>query len=287
VRSLDLALLKWIGGSLWVCGVFVLTVLVVGSRAGLPRRLWARYVVFLEGKLRRMYKWTSGNRIAVAQAGLILACFALHVLVALPGWYLFAAAAVLGPPWWIERMRRKHVLAIEAQIDGFLLALSNALKATPSVGDAFHSLGALLPHPLKQEIATAVKEMRFGATLDQALLLMASRVGSRQLDSALSAVLIGRQVGGNLPRILDSTANSLREMARLEGVVRSKTAEGKLQVWVLAIFPLILIFAISAINPGNFDPLTESVVGYALVVAAVLFWVAALVVARKILAVDI
>jgi tight adherence protein B len=76
-------------------------------------------------------------------------------------------------------------------------------------------------------------------------------------------------------------------MARLEGVVRTKTAEGKMQLWVLAVFPLLLILAINAINPGYFDPLTTSVIGYVFLFLAVLFWGGALIAARKILAVDI
>lgn len=279
--------LKWIGTALVIVGLFVVTIVVVGSPQGLPRRYWARYVVYLESKLRRMYNWTSGTKIAIGQVAGIIGCFALYVVADLPAWYLFAVGVVVAPAWYIERMRQQRVVAIEGQIDGFLIALANALKATPSLGDAFKSVGALVRDPLREEIVTAVKEMRFGATLDQALMLMASRVGSRQLDSALSAVLIGRQVGGNLPKILESTANSLREMARLEGVVRTKTAEGKMQMWVLAVFPLLLILAINSINPGYFDPLTQSFAGYALVVLAVLFWGGALVLARKILAVDI
>ncbi|HEY6458648.1 MAG TPA: type II secretion system F family protein [Polyangiaceae bacterium] len=287
MRAIDPHFLKWGAAILLVGGLFALTVVVVGAPQGLPRRYWGRYVVYLESKLQRMYNWTSGTRIAVLQVAGIIGCFALYVIADLPGWYLFAVAVAVAPAWYIERMRQKRVVEIEGQIDGFLIALSNALKATPSLGDAFKSVGSLIRDPLREEIATSVKEMRFGATLDQAILLMASRVGSHQLDSALSAVLIGRQVGGNLPKILETTANSLREMARLEGVVRTKTAEGKMQMWVLAVFPLLLILAVNSINPGYFDPMTSSFVGYLLVGFAVVFWLGALVSARKILAVDI
>ena len=109
---------------------------------------------------------------------------------------------------------------------------------------------------------------------------------ARQLDSALSAVLIGRQVGGNLPSVLETTAMSLREMARLEGVVRTKTAEGKMQLWVLRSSRSPCLRAVLRV-PGYFDSLTESIAGYAVIILAVMFWFASLVVARKILAVDI
>jgi tight adherence protein B len=282
-----LRLFKYGGMGLLFLGLFAATFLVAGDAEGIPRRLWARYVVFLERKLDRMFIWTSGDTIATGQVAGIGALAALGVIVDLPYWYAFAAIVAAAPAVLIERMRRQRVEAIDQQLDGFLLALANALKATPSLGDAFTSVQRLIPPPLQQEVELAVKEMRVGSTLDQAVLFMAGRIGSRQVDSALSALLIGRQIGGNLPKILDTTASSLREMARLEGVVRSKTAEGKAQLWVLAVFPLVLMLAFNGVKDGYFDPLTESVTGYVVIALGLVFWIASLVVARRILDVDI
>lgn len=282
-----LRLFKFAGMGLLGLGLFAAMVIIVGDAEGVPRRLWARYVVFLERKLRLQFIWTSGNTIAGGQAAGIAAVLALAVLVNLPYWYAFAALIAVAPAVVIERMRQKRVEEIDAQLDGFLLALANALKATPSLGDAFTSVQRLIPPPLQQEVELAVKEMRVGSTLDQAVLFMAGRIGSRQVDSALSALLIGRQIGGNLPKILDTTASSLREMARLEGVVRTKTAEGKAQLWVLAVFPAVLMVAFNSVKEGYFDPLTQSLTGYVIIAVALAFWLASLVVARRILDVDI
>lgn len=282
-----LRLFKLLGLGLLFVGLFIALYLMVSDAQGLPRRLWSRYIVFLERKLRLMFVWTSGNVIAAGQAAGIAAILALAVLVDLPYWYAFIVLVAVAPSVVIERMRQKRVELIDAQLDGFLLALANALKATPSLGDAFTSVQRLIAPPLQQEVELAVKEMRVGSTLDQAVLFMAGRIGSRQVDSALSALLIGRQIGGNLPKILDTTAGSLREMARLEGVVRTKTAEGKAQLWVLAIFPVVLMLAFNAVKDGYFDPLTQSITGYVVVTFALVFWISSLVVARRILDVDI
>jgi tight adherence protein B len=133
----------------------------------------------------------------------------------------------------------------------------------------------------------AIKEMKVGSTLDQSLLHMASRVASRPLDSALSAILIGRQVGGNLPRVLETTALTLREMRRLEGIIRTKTAEGKMQLWVIAALPFGLLVGLNQLWPGYFTPLQTTFVGYIITFLCGSCWVGALVVARKVLAVDI
>jgi tight adherence protein B len=282
-----LRLLKYGGIALVFLGLFLGFWAVIADAEGLPRRLWARYVVFIERKLRLMFVWTPGDHIAAGQAAAIGIILALGAAVDLPYWWAFVILVAIAPAVWIDRKLRQRVAEIEAQLDGFLLALANALKATPSLGDAFTSVQRLIAPPLSQEVELAVKEMRVGSTLDQALLFMAGRIGSRQVDSALSALLIGRQIGGNLPKILDTTASSLREMARLEGVVRTKTAEGKAQLWVLALFPMVLMVAFNSVKEGYFDPLTQSVTGYVIIVIGVIFWIASLVTARKILDVDI
>jgi tight adherence protein B len=145
----------------------------------------------------------------------------------------------------------------------------------------------ILQNPTKQEIERVVKEMRVGNTLEQALVNMSARIRSRSVDAALSAVLIGLQVGGNLPVVLETTAATIREMNRLEGVVRTKTSEGRAQLIVLVVFPFGIVSMFNWVQPGYFDPLQQSFVGYIVITIAVFFWVAALLVARKILTVDI
>jgi tight adherence protein B len=211
----------------------------------------------------------------------------LHVLFTVELWWAILAMIAIAPTIYINIQRRKRVEKIEEQLDGFVLALANALKSTPSIGAAFNSVASVLQDPMKQEVELAIKEMKVGSSLDQALLHMAARVGSRQLDSALSAILIGRQVGGNLPKVLETTASTLREMRRLEGVVRTKTAEGRMQLWVIGVLPALLLVGLNVIWPGYFDPLQESAKGYAIIFISVVCWVAALVLARKVLAVDL
>lgn len=172
-------------------------------------------------------------------------------------------------------------------MDVFILALANALKSTPSIGSALIQVQPLVHPPMDQEVALALKEMRVGSSLDQALMNMAGRIRSVQLDAALSGLLIGRQVGGDLTNILETTASTLREMGRLHGVVRSKTAEGKAQLLILAVFPAGILLLFDMVSDGYFEPLGKSLVGWAIVVVAIALWVTSLAVARRVLTVDI
>jgi tight adherence protein B len=253
----------------------------------LPYRYWSLYEAFLNRKLRQMFLPTHGRMIVGGQV--IAACLSasLGLLLQQKLAYLGLLPAAFGPALYLERLRQRRVRAIEAKIDAFVLSLANSLKATPSIGNALSYTQPLLAAPLDAEVALALKEMRLGNTVDQALLSMAGRIRSTQLDAALSGLMIGRQVGGDLPKILARTAGTLREMARLQGVVRSKTAEGKAQLVVLAVFPVIIVLLFDTVSRGYFDPLMGSVLGWAVIAASFALWLSSLVAARKILAVDI
>jgi tight adherence protein B len=251
-------------------------------------RYWHRYCASLERKLRLMFIWTPGSQIAIGQVVAGTLVIALHLGIGLdPYWWMLLIIVAMGPSLYIERMRRQRVALLEDQIDGFLTALANSLKATPSVANSFMGIQPLLPSPMREEVELCVKEMKVGSTLDQALLNMGGRVASRQLDTALSAILIGRQLGGDLPRILETTAHTMREMIRLEGVVKSKTAEGKAQLWVLGAFPFVFALALNMMEPGFYDPLKKPVWGWVIAGFAGVCWVISLLMARKVLAVDI
>jgi len=280
---------KWLGISLLTAAVFAVAWLLITDTQGIAYRYWAKYVGELDRKLRSMFLWTPGKHIAYGQAAgmaiVALAGIAFRMHLGIVG--LILALVALGPSYHIDRMRAKRIAKIEDQLDGFMMGLANALKSIPSITSAFVSVAPVLPYPIREEVELAIKEMRVGSTLEQALLSMSARVGSRQLDSAFSAIVIGRQIGGNLPNILETTANTLREMSRLEGVVKTKTAEGKAQLWVLAGMPFVLVVGLDLASPGYFQPLQETIFGYILGLVAGVFWLASLLVARKVLAVDV
>lgn len=279
--------LKWASLGITSFAIFATVWAAAADQSGFIYRSFARYVASLERKLRPMFIFTPGRQIAWGQVAVAFIILAAHIAFTIDFWWALLLVTAIAPTIWIEVQRRKRVEAIEMQLDSFILALANALKSTPSIGAAFNSVVSVVSEPIKSEVDLAVKEMKVGSTLDQALLHMAARVGSRQLDSALSAILIGRQVGGNLPKVLETTANTLREMRRLEGVVKTKTAEGKAQLWVIALLPFGMLVGLNMMFPGYFIPLTESILGYVIIAGCTASWVTSIVLARKILQVDI
>ena len=283
------ALLKTGGLICWALALGLLASAIFGDGKNALHRGWNWYSASLEQRLSRLFVFRPGREIALAQLSLVLCASAGALLLSVPLAWL--VALILGiallPPLWLRSAIRRRTSQIDEQVEAFLVCTANALKSRPAVGDALESVLRLTPNPLRQELELAVKQMHVGCSVDEALLQMSTRVAGKNLDTGLSALLIGRQVGGHLPTVLETTAAAMREMDRLEGVIRTKTAQERSQMWVLALFPVVLVFAFNWISRGYFDPMTTSVAGLLATGAALVLWGGSIVAARRILAVDL
>jgi tight adherence protein B len=200
---------------------------------------------------------------------------------------LLVPVVLVAPAMRLERATAARVTQIDAQIEGWLGAIANSLKASPSLGEAIASTISLVPNPMSEEVSVLVKEYEFGTAFDVALDNFASRIGSQTLEGTILALKVARNSGGNLPETLESAAAALRELARLEGVVRTKTAEGKAQAFVIGAVPIPMVVGLHLIDENYFVPLLSSFAGNILIGISAILWAAAVFSAQKILAVDV
>jgi tight adherence protein B len=267
--------------------ILVVGFILVGTKHGVAFTTWGRYVDYLKWRLRRLHVFSPPARIASAQIGAIFVLFGLTVFDLVPYWYLILVLVCITPAILLEVRVRERIAKIDAQADGFCLALANSLKSTASVGAAIDTAAHLMEGPVAQEMRLAIKETRVGRPLNEALQATGPRAGSHKLGTVLAAVLIGQRVGGNLPKVLETIAATLREMERLEGVLRQKTAESRMQMWAFTLGPPVICYAFAKLQPGYFQPLTTTTPGYIAAALATGLYVLGLVVARKTLQVNI
>jgi tight adherence protein B len=247
----------------------------------------SRYVASLDESYAACFVPGSGRATLRGQAVCLVLIFGLAVALGEPS-LLVLAAPVLAVPWLrLSSIRRQRRAGCDAQAGAFCLTLANLLRTIPNVQTALEASISATKAPLVQELRLALAEVTLGNPLDAALLNAAARAKSKGLDACVSALLVGYQVGGNLPKLLETTSATLREMDRLDGVVQSKTAEGRAQLAVLAALPGALLFAFNLASPGYFDPLQDQWVGRLVLAGAAVLWLSALFIAKAILMVDI
>ena len=141
--------------------------------------------------------------------------------------------------------------------------------------------------PVERQFRRALGEVRVGSTLEVAMGRVADRMDSDDLRWTIAALAIQREVGGNLSKILDTAAATIRARADLKREVRTLSAEGRLSAYVLLALPLgifgfLLLTRREYVEVFWTEPMGMVLLG--MFVAAVLvgwFWI------RKVVAVDV
>jgi tight adherence protein B len=257
------------------------------SRSSAPVRWWHSRCAVLDRRARFLRLRVTGATIGLIQLAAAACLVVAALFTARPILLVAALMAIALPGALLSRAERKRVERIEQQLDGWLLMLANMLRTSGAPGDAVAASATLVQAPIRDELELCLKEMRLGTPLESALLQMGQRVGSRTVSNVLSMIIIGSKTGGDLPALLETAAASLREMARLEGVIRTKTALAKTQIKVLAAAPPVIAIGYYYAEPSYFDPLTESATGSVVIAVAVLVYLTGVILARRILDIEL
>lgn len=201
-----------------------------------------------------------------------------------PGWFLVGAVAGhLLPDLLVERAILKRRRAFAVQFPDALTAVGNSLRSGFSFLQAIDVAAAELPEPIAGELAQVVRETQVDIPVEDALANLYSRVPLPEVQLAVTAVLIQRQVGGNLAALLEQVGETVRTRLRVEREMRALTAQGRLSGWIIGLMPAALGGVIFVINREYIGLLFTDVLGQAmLVAAAVLQAVGALVIRRMV-----
>ncbi len=173
------------------------------------------------------------------------------------------------------------------QLGDTLVMVSNALRAGFSFMQAMELISKEMQPPIGVEFQKVINEMNLGATLETAMENMGRRMQSSDFDLVVTAVLIQRQVGGNLSQVLDSISNTINERIRMRNEISSLTAQGKLSGLIVGVIPIFIAFFVWSNNPDYFQPMLESPTGKGLLVGAVVLELVAIIIIRRIIDIDV
>jgi tight adherence protein B len=249
---------------------------------------WEEYETWANTHLRALYSPMRARDFALRHAGMIVGGLGLGI--ALGSTFFGVVLAVLGaylPVVWIEREETKRRKDMEAQLDSTLQSLANTILVTQNLEDAFATIAQHFDPPISQEADVLVKQVRLGTPMDEALRQFAGRCRSRNVDAIVTALTVGRQTGGELPKVLETTAGVLRECMRVEGVMEAKTSEGKAQVVVMGLLPFVFGGALQVIDPEWMQPLFHDPIGWGVLTFACVLEVVGVLMVRKLSTIDV
>ncbi|MBC7104482.1 MAG: type II secretion system F family protein [Firmicutes bacterium] len=218
---------------------------------------------------------------AVVLAALGGGCAGLLLLRSLPAAAGLALVGAAVPFLMLLRARASRLARFEARLPDALALMASGLRAGFPFVQTLDMVRSEIPGPVGREFGRTFREIQLGAQTEEALADLTARVRSAELDLVVTAVLIQREVGGNLAEVLDNIAGTVRDRLRLRREMRALTASGRLSGWVIGLLPLAVGAFILVFNPGYFRVMVDSTGGkVALALAAAGEVLGALVIRR-------
>ena len=147
-------------------------------------------------------------------------------------------AIPLGLWLWVVVLVNRRRKAFTEQLGDCLTTVANALRAGYSFQQAMDVVAKEMEPPISTEFERMSTDVAMGVTLEDAMEQMNKRVGSDDFDLVVTAVLIQREIGGNLAQILDTISETIQERIRMKREIKALTAQGRFSAWVLLMLPI-------------------------------------------------
>ena len=177
---------------------------------------------------------------------------------------LAGLGAGLVPYLFVAHKARKRVKAFENQLPDLLLTMAAGLKAGHSFRQALQSVVDEEQPPASKELKRVLTETRLGRPMDEALLDMAQRIGSKNFEFVITAVTIQRQVGGSLASLFDMVADTVRNRQQFAKKIKGLTAMGRASAYVLIGLPFVIGALLTLLNSEYMQPLWHTGTGHKL-----------------------
>ena len=180
----------------------------------------------------------------------------------------------------------KRVKAVRYQLPGVIELIATSLRSGLSIRSAFLQVTQQSQRPIQPELAILERMQRIGIPLDAALSEWAKRMPLDELKLLAFTVGVSTASGGNLSDSLDRLAAAWRQHLILEEKVDALTAQGRLQAWVMAALPFILVFALSVLDPKSMQSLWTTTAGHVVVGAVLVLELVGLLWIRRLIRVE-
>jgi tight adherence protein B len=134
---------------------------------------------------------------------------------------------------------------------------------------------------VSDEFALARREVELGASVESALNNMVRRIGSADLKLMVMVITIQRSVGGDLPAILVTLADTMRQREEMRAEINAATAQSRATALIITLLPIIAAFLLYFIVQDYFRPMLTNPLGwFMLAVAALLLFVGNVIIRR-------
>ena len=215
----------------------------------------------------------------VALSFALIAFLRFGVSIAVP---VLAVIGYVLPALYLRNRRGRRLSKFEAGLPRAMELIANSMKAGQSVAQSLSAVTENAGPPLSEEFGLARREVELGASVDSALTNMVKRMGSTDLRLMVMVITIQHAVGGDLPAILTTLADTMRQRAEMRAEVLAATAQSRASSLIITLLPVGAATFLYFLVPDYFRPMFVNPLGWVMLGIAAAFLVIGNVIIRRI-----
>lgn len=158
--------------------------------------------------------------------------------------------------------------AFNGQFADVLLTICNGLHSGFSFQQAMTSITKEMEPPVSTEFSKVLLEMDYGISMHDALYHMYERTGCDDIRMLISALDITAKTGGSLADVLETISNTVRNRLKIRQEMKTLSAQGRMSGLIVGCLPIVIILALSVLNPEYIQQLVDTTTGRKLLLVA-------------------
>jgi tight adherence protein B len=183
----------------------------------------------------------------------------LMALILLP---IVAGIGSLGFFAYVQFRIRRRRNAFVVQLEPATRLMAGGLRVGLGARQAMAMVTDEMPDPARHEFRRVIGHTNLGASILDALDVLAERMPSHESLMLARVFRVQSETGGDLARILDQLADTIKDRRQVQRKISSLTAEGRMSAWVLMAIPVCLGLFITTTQPAMGNALLYTLIGH-------------------------
>jgi tight adherence protein B len=173
-----------------------------------------------------------------------------------------AGTAAFGFFAYVRLRIKMRLSAFVTQLEPATRLLAGGLRVGLGLRHAMAVVIDELPDPARHEFRRVIGHTNLGASIFDALDVMAARMPSHESLMMTRVFRVQSETGGDLARILDQLADTIKDRRQVQRKISSLTAEGRMSAWVLMAIPVGLGLFIATTQEAMASALFYTLIGH-------------------------
>jgi tight adherence protein B len=169
--------------------------------------------------------------------------------------------AFFGCRAYINYRVAKRLAQFNNQMELVLRLITGALRVGLGLRQAMVTVVSDMPDPARIEFSRVLSQTQIGVGIHDALDQLADRMPSGEMSMMTRAIRIQSTTGGNLGKVLENLAETIKQRRRINRKIAALTAEAKFSKYIISALPICVGAFIMTFEPDMRTGLLFTLIG--------------------------